>query len=306
MDIPDLSGRTIVITGANSGLGYESALALAGKGAHVVLACRDQKKGADAERQIRAAHPQARTTLMALDLSSLADIRRFAAEATATLPAIDVLMNNAGVMALPYRTTADGFEMQFGTNHLGHFALTGLLLERLLATPGSRVVTVSSGAHRMGAMRFDDPHWKSGYRKWPAYGQSKLANLLFAFELQRRLEAARASTISVAAHPGYAATNLQAAGPRMQGSSFLERIMDLGNSLFAQSAAMGALPQIHAAVAPGVRGGEYIGPDSIGELWGKPKVVSSNARSRDVEAARRLWALSEEQTGVTYPLGGRG
>jgi NAD(P)-dependent dehydrogenase (short-subunit alcohol dehydrogenase family) len=168
------------------------------------------------------------------------------------------------------------------------------------------VVTVSSGAHRMGAMRFDDPHWKNGYRKWPAYGQSKLANLLFAFELQRRLEAAKAATISVAAHPGYAATNLQAAGPRMQGSSFLERIMDVGNSLFAQSAAMGALPQIHAAVAPGVRGGEYIGPDSIGELWGQPKVVSSNARSRDVEAARRLWALSEEQTGVTYPLGGRG
>jgi NAD(P)-dependent dehydrogenase (short-subunit alcohol dehydrogenase family) len=301
-DIPDLSGKTIVITGANSGLGYEAAMALAGRGAHVVLACRDQAKGRAAEEQIRARHPRAATSLMALDLSSLADIRRFAEALRAAQPRLDVLMNNAGVMALPQRQTADGFEMQFGTNHLGHFALTGLLLDRLMATGGARIVTVSSGAHRMGRIRFDDPNWRQGYRKWPAYGQSKLANLLFAYELQRRLAAAGADTISVAAHPGYAATNLQAAGPRMLGSSRLERIMELGNSLFAQSAAMGTLPQLYAAVAPAVRGGEYYGPSGIGELWGHPRAVSSSGRSRDVEAARRLWTLSEQLTGVTYPL----
>ncbi|MBX3025298.1 SDR family oxidoreductase [bacterium] len=301
-DIPDLGGRTIVITGANSGLGFEAALALAGKGAQVVLACRDQAKGRAAEEQIHARHPRARTTLMALDLSSLADIRRFAAALREAQPRLDVLMNNAGVMALPYRQTADGFEMQFGTNHLGHFALTGLLLDRLLETAGARVVTVSSGAHRMGRIRFDDPQWAQGYRKWPAYGQSKLANLLFAYELQRRLVAAGAGAISVAAHPGYAATNLQAAGPRMQGSSFGERLMDLGNALFAQSAAMGALPQLYAAVAPEARGGAYYGPSGLGELWGHPRAVTSNARSRDAAAARRLWALSEQLTGVTFPL----
>ena len=302
-DIPDLTGKTVIITGANSGLGFEAATALAGAGAQVVLACRDQAKGRAAEEQIRATHPRAATALMPLDLSSLADIRRCADEILRAYPRIDVLMNNAGVMALPHRQTADGFEMQFGTNHLGHFALTGLLLERLRATPGGRVVTVSSGAHRMGKIRFDDPHWRSGYSKWPAYGQSKLANLLFAYELQRRLAAAGADTISVAAHPGYAATNLQAAGPRMLGSSRLERLMEVANSLFAQSAAMGALPQIHAAVAPGVHGGQYIGPDGFGELWGHPRVVTSSRRSQDVEAARRLWALSEEMTGITYPLG---
>jgi hypothetical protein len=203
-------------------------------------------------------------------------------------------------MALPYRQTADGFEMQFGTNHLGHFALTGLLLEPLLATPGARIVTVSSGFHRLGAIRFDDPQWQRGYRKWPAYGQSKLANLLFAYELQRRLDAAGAGVISVAAHPGYAATNLQTAGPRMQGSSLLERLSSLGNSLLAQSAAMGALPQLYAATAPGVRGGEYYGPDGVGEMWGHPTLVESNARSHDRDAATRLWALSERLTGVTY------
>ncbi len=300
-DLPDLSGKTIVVTGANSGLGYEASLALAGAGAHVVLACRDQAKGRAAEQQIKAQHPRAATMLMALDLASLADIRRFADAVRTACPRIDVLMNNAGVMALPFRQTTDGFEMQFGTNHLGHFALTGLLLDHLLATPGARIVTVSSGFHRLGAIRFDDPHWQRGYRKWPAYGQSKLANLLFAYELQRRLEAARAGAVSVAAHPGYAATNLQAAGPRMQGSSLLERLTGFGNTLFAQSAAMGALPQLYAATAPDVRGGEYYGPNGIGEMWGAPKRVESNARSCDQEAAARLWALSEQATGVRFP-----
>ena len=305
-DIPDLSGKTVVITGANSGLGLVAADALAAKGAQVVLACRDQAKGRAAEAEIRGRHAGAKTALMSLDLSSLADIRRFADAVQAAHPRIDVLMNNAGVMALPYRKTADGFEMQFGTNHLGHFALTGLLLDRMLKTDGARVVTVSSGAHRMGRIRFDDPQWEQGYRKWPAYGQSKLANLLFAYELQRRLAAAGATAISVAAHPGYAATNLQAVGPQMQGSSLLERLMEIGNTLFSQTAAMGALPQIYAAVAPGVQGGDYYGPDGIGELWGHPRKVTSNASSQDVNAARRLWTLSEQLTGVTYPLGTAG
>jgi len=299
-DIPNLSGKTILVTGANSGLGYETALALAGKGAHVLLACRDQQKGRAADAQIRAAHPTATTTLMPLDLASLADIRRFAETVSAQHRRLDVLVNNAGVMALPYRRTADGFEMQFGTNHLGHFALTGLLLPRLLETPKARIVTVSSGFHRLGTIRFDDPQWERGYRKWPAYGQSKVANLLFTYELQRKLTAAKADTISVAAHPGYAATNLQAAGPRMEGSSFAERLSEIGNRLLAQSAAMGAMPQLYAAVAPDVRGGDYFGPSGIGEMWGAPRKVTSNGHSNDPAVARRLWALSEELTGVRY------
>jgi NAD(P)-dependent dehydrogenase (short-subunit alcohol dehydrogenase family) len=227
-------------------------------------------------------------------------VRRFAEAFSAAHPRLDVLCNNAGVMALPYRRTTDGFEMQFGTNHLGHFAVTGLLLERLRATPGARVVNVSSGAHRAGSIRFDDLQWEHGYKKWLAYGQSKLANLLFTFELQRRLEAAKAQMISVACHPGYAATNLQSAGPRMQGSSFLESVMELGNRLFSQNAAMGALPTLYACTAPQVRGGDYIGPDSIGELWGHPKVVGSSAASRDQQTASRLWDVSQELTGVKY------
>jgi NAD(P)-dependent dehydrogenase (short-subunit alcohol dehydrogenase family) len=217
-------------------------------------------------------------------------------------PALHVLCNNAGVMAIPYRRTVDGFEMQFGTNHLGHFALTGLMLDRLLATEDARVVNVSSGAHRMGKIRFDDLQWQNGYRKWRAYGQSKLANLLFTFELQRRADAAGAKLLSVACHPGYAATNLQAAGPRMQGSSMMESFFSVGNSLFAQSAAMGALPTEYAAVAPGVHGGDYIGPDGIAEMWGHPVNVGCSAAARDAAAAARLWEVSEQLTGVHYTL----
>jgi hypothetical protein len=203
-------------------------------------------------------------------------------------------------MALPYRKTADGFEMQFGTNHLGHFALTGLLLDRLLATPGARVVTVSSGAHRMGNIRFDDLQWERGYGKWRAYGQSKLANLLFTYELQRRLDAQSAPLIAVACHPGYAATNLQFAGPRMEGASFMESLSALSNDYFAQNAAMGALPTLYAATAADVRGGDYIGPDGFAELWGHPRKVQSNRRAHDRDLARRLWEISESLTGVRY------
>jgi len=299
-EIPDLTGKTIIVTGGNSGIGYEAALQLAGKRANVVLACRDPGRAGDAVERIRSAHPKASVDVMALDLASLASVRSFAEAFSRRHDRLDVLCNNAGVMALPYRRTADGFEMQLGTNHLGHFALTGLLLERLLSTAAARVVNVSSTAHRMGKMRFDDLQWEHGYGKWRAYGQSKLANLLFTYELQRRLVAAKANAISVACHPGYAATNLQIAGPRMQGSSFMEKASVLGNALFAQSAAMGALPTLYAATAPDVRGGDYIGPDGFGEVWGHPKKVGSSARSRNEKDAARLWEISEELTGVRY------
>ena len=299
-DIPPQAGRTVVITGANSGIGYEAARQLVAKGAHVVLACRDQAKGRRALESITAAQPSASVELMELDLADLGSIRRFAAAARAASPALHVLCNNAGVMAIPHRTTRDGFEMQFGTNHLGHFALTGLLLERLLATPGARVVTVSSGAHKFGVMHWNDLQGERSYGGWRAYGQSKLANLLFTYELQRRLVTAHAGLISVACHPGYAATNLQAAGPRMQGSSIGEAVWELANRLLAQSAAMGALPTLYAATAPDIQGGDYIGPDGLGEQWGHPKKVRSNSRSHDPEAQRRLWEISEQLVGVRY------
>jgi NAD(P)-dependent dehydrogenase (short-subunit alcohol dehydrogenase family) len=301
-DIPNLSGKTIIVTGGNSGIGYAAALPLAGKGARVVLACRDQTKANSAANAIRAAHPKAAVDVMSLDLARLASVRVFADAFRAQHQRLDVLCNNAGVMALPYRKTADGFEMQIGTNHLGHFALTGQLLDLLRGTPGARVVNVSSGAHRAGKIHFDDLHWERGYRKWFAYGQSKLANLLFTYELQRRLAAAKVPVISVACHPGYAATNLQTAGPRMQGSTFLEQVSELGNRLFAQSAAMGALPTLYAVAAEDVQGGDYIGPDGFGEMHGHPRKVQSNGRSRDPETARRLWEVSEQLTSVRYAL----
>jgi NAD(P)-dependent dehydrogenase (short-subunit alcohol dehydrogenase family) len=304
-DTPDLSGKTIIVTGGNSGIGYEAARELARKGAEVVLACRSLKKAGEAMRSIVSAHPGAVVEAMELDLASLASVRSFTHVFLGRHARLDVLCNNAGVMALPYRKTADGFEMQLGTNHLGHFALTGLLCERLLATERARVVNVSSNAHRMGRIRFEDLRWENGYRKWLAYGQSKLANLLFTYELQRRLEARNASVISVACHPGYTATNLQFAGPRMVESSLKERLFGLGNRLCAQEAPMGALPTLYAATSAEVRGGDYIGPDGFAEMWGHPKKAKSSARSHDEEAAAKLWEVSEQLTGVRYAaLGG--
>ena len=299
-DLPDLTGRIVVVTGANSGLGLETALQLAGKRARIVLACRDPRKTETAIETIRAAHPGAALEALPLDLASLESVRSFSDAFCKAYPELHVLCNNAGVMALPQRQTADGFEMQLGTNHFGHFALTGRLLERLLATPGARVVNVSSTAHRIGRMRFDDLHAERGYRRWRAYGQSKLANLLFTYELQRRLERKGANVASVACHPGYAATNLQLAGPRLDGSSRMEKVARLSNRLFSQSAAMGALPALYAATADDVRGGDYIGPDGFGETWGHPKKVRSSARSHDREVAARLWDVSEELTGVRF------
>ena len=299
-DVPDLSDRTIIVTGANSGLGFETVRAVARRGARTLLACRNPEKAQGALDAVRAESPQARVEAAELDLTSLVSVRKSAAVVLGTDSTLAVLVHTAGVMAIPRRTTADGFEMQLGTNHLGHFALTGLLLERLLAMPGSRVVNVSSTAHKMGRMHFDDLQLEAGYGKWKAYGQSKLANLLFTYELQRRLGRAGAGTIAVACHPGYSATNLQAVGPQMSGSSLMERTMEWMNRLFSQSADMGALPTLYAAAALEVHGGDYFGPDGFAETWGHPKKVTSARASHDETAAARLWEISEELTGVRY------
>jgi NAD(P)-dependent dehydrogenase (short-subunit alcohol dehydrogenase family) len=298
--IPDLSGRTVVVTGANSGLGYESSLALARAGAAVVLACRDQSKGADALDRITRSVPGATVSLAPLDLADLTSVRAFAAGFSDTHDGLDVLLNNAGVMAIPRRETSDGFEMQFGTNHLGHFALTGLLLDALRARPGARVVTVSSSAAQMGRIRFDDLQGTRRYGKWSAYSQAKLANQLFTLELDRRTTRSGAGPASVAAHPGYAATNLQSVGPQMSGSRLMERLTDIGNSILGQSAAGGALPSLYAATAPGVAGGQYFGPGGFLAMRGSPKPVSFVKAARDPAAAKRLWEVSEELTGVRY------
>lgn len=297
----DMTGKRVVVTGANSGLGFETVRALAGAGAKVIMACRNPDKAQAAVDKLRAELPAADITVRTLDLASLASVEAFAAALSAELPSLDVLVNNAGLMAIPRRLTADGFEMQLGTNHLGHFALTGRLLPLLEAAPAPRVVNVASGAHRMGKMDFDDLMGERSYGPWSAYGQSKLSNLLFTYELERRLRAAGKRTIAVAAHPGYASTELQGVAPKMEGSSLKGWIMDLGNSLLGQSAARGALPQIHAATAPGVKGGEYYGPDGLIEMWGKGATrVESNARSHDVASQKRLWEMSTDLTHVDF------
>lgn len=295
-DIPDQTGKTAVVTGANSGLGYETVRGLARKNANIIMACRNQEKGQAALDKVQTEFPQVSLEFMPLDLSDLASVKKFAQAYTEKHETLDLLINNAGVMALPYQKTADGFEMQFGTNHLGHFALTGLLLEPLLNTPDARVVTVSSGLHRSGEMDFDDLNWEKSYSKWGAYGRSKLANLLFTYELERKLKASKQNVISVAAHPGYAATNLQSSG----GSAIQRFGMSVMNKLLAQSAEMGALPQLYAATAPDVVGGDYYGPKGMQESRGYPVKVESNDKSHNIEDAVRLWAVSEEMTGVEY------
>lgn len=298
--VPEQSGKIVVITGANSGLGLESTRLLAAAGATVVMACRNAKKAEDAVALVKQSAPNARLEVMALDLSSLASIETFAKQLAEKHPAIDVLINNAGVMALPYTKTADGFEMQFGTNHLGHFALTGRVLPLLEAATAPRIVNVSSMAHRMGTIQFDDLMGEKRYSKWPAYGQAKLANLLFTYELERWLRKHGKKSIAVAAHPGYASTNLQGVGPAIEGSSFGAMVMSLGNFLLAQSAEMGALPQVYAAVHPDVKGGQFIGPDGLIEMTGFPTVVDSNAKSKDEAVAAKLWEVSQQLTHVTF------
>jgi NAD(P)-dependent dehydrogenase (short-subunit alcohol dehydrogenase family) len=295
-DIPDQTGRITVVTGANSGLGLVTARELARAGATVVMAVRDLGKGETA----RASIPGGNVEVRALDLGDLAAVRAFAE----ALPNehVDLLINNAGVMAPPRRLTKDGFESQFGTNHLGHFALTGLLLGRLLAAPDPRVVTLSSGAHRIGRINFDDLQSEQRYNNWRAYGQSKLANLMFCFELQRRASVAGAPLRSLAAHPGYAATNLQFAGPS---KAYERSIMAVGNRVIAQSDAMGALPALYAATVPDLPGGSFVGPDGFMEQRGYPKLVPAAGKAYDLEAWQRLWEVSEQLTGVHYEFPAR-
>lgn len=298
-DIPDQTGRRAIVTGANSGLGFETALALAGHGAEVTLAVRDMTKGEAAAEQIRARSPQASIEVRRLDLADLASIDEFAWLWRESHPdGLDMLINNAGIMAIPRRDTADGFEMQLGTNHLGHFALTGRLLEAI--RPEGRIVTVSSQAHRMGRIDFEDLMGERKYGAWRAYGQSKLANLLFMRGLAERLERAGSTIASVAAHPGFASTHLQAVAPEMKGRGWQVKIMDGVNKVMAQSAAMGALPTLYAATFPAIRSGDYVGPDGFGEQRGHPKLVGMTPSARDDETANRLWTVSEDLTGVRY------
>jgi NAD(P)-dependent dehydrogenase (short-subunit alcohol dehydrogenase family) len=297
--VPDQSGRTAVVTGANAGLGLATARALAERGATVVLACRDLAKAEQAVERIHSEVGHANLRVVHLDLASLASVRKAADELHSSYPRLDLLINSAGVMAVPYQRTEDGFELTLATNHLGHFALTGLLLERLLATAGSRIVTVSSIAHRRGVMQFDDLQSEHRYRPGDAYGQSKLANLLFTYELQARLEAAGRRTIALAAHPGNARTELWRTSSRVERVLISPRLRWL-NFWLVQSAELGALPTLRAAVDPSARGGDYYGPAGPFQFTGSPTRVESSARSRDAVAQRRLWDLSEQLTGVSY------
>ncbi|MFJ3883335.1 oxidoreductase [Streptomyces sp. NPDC090077] len=300
--IPDQSGRTAVVTGANSGIGHVTARELARHGATVVLACRSAARGRAALNLLRGEVPGARAEFLELDLADLSSVREFARAFTRRHPALDLLVNNAGVMALPYGRTADGFETQFGVNHLGHFALTGLLLPRLLAAaPGARIVTVSSGFHVLGRAGAEGPFGSEehDYRRWTAYGRSKTANLLFTHELARRLTAAGSPVTAAAAHPGYASTNLHAGAAALEGRSPLSRVLALGNAVLAQPAASGALPTLYAATAPGVPQDGFFGP-RLG--WRGAPVRSWRAGwTLDDMAGERLWAASEKSTGITYP-----
>ena len=298
--MPSQAGKTILVTGANSGIGYQAALELARHGARVLLGCRSQGKGHAALERLRAEAPGAQAELAILDMASLASIRAFATQFSVSGGALDVLINNAGVMALPSRElTDDGFERQFGTNHLGHFALTGLLLPALKKSAASRVVTVASLAHRSGKIEFDNLQSERHYKPWDAYNNSKLANLLFATELDRRVRAAGLNLLSVAVHPGVSRTSIIDNGPASSGKDFKAKLLKLLAPLLMQNDAMGALPTEYAATAPEARGGEYIGPDGMGEIKGYPKVVKPRV-ALDEATARRLWEASEQLTGVAY------
>jgi len=290
--MPDQTGRVAVVTGANTGIGFETAAAFAERNTTVVLACRNQQKAEDAVERIRARTPEAELRFIPLDLTSLASVKDCVETFRSDFDRLDLLINNAGVMAPPLGHTEDGFELQFGCNHLGHFALTGRLLDLLQATPGARVVVVSSLTHRMGAMDFDNLNAEKGYRKMSAYGQSKLANLLFTFELQRRFADTGSDVVATAAHPGWTRTDLQRHAA----------LMDFFGPL-TQSPTMGALPTLRAAVDPRARGGDYFGPRGLFELIGHPKKVGTTTAARNETDAERLWQLSEELTGVRFLSG---
>jgi NAD(P)-dependent dehydrogenase (short-subunit alcohol dehydrogenase family) len=291
-DIPDQGGRSAVVTGANSGIGFETARALAAKGARVVLACRSEERGREAEARLRAAVPNADARFEPLDLGSLASVRAFAEKLRAAESRLDLLVNNAGVMMPPYGKTVDGFETQLGTNHLGHFALTGLLLELIRRTPKARVVVVSSLAHFWGGIAWDDLQSERSYNPTRAYGQSKLANLLFMRELERRFEAARVDALAAGSHPGSTRTELQ------RHSGLMHAVV----AVFSQEPPAGALPSLYAATAPDVKGGEYFGPSGFAGCLGPPGRARSSPRAKDAAAARRLFDVSEQLTGVSFAL----
>lgn len=296
-DIPDQRGRVAVVTGANSGIGYVTARELARRGARVLLACRSETRGRDAAERLAAEVPYVQAEFVRLDLGDLLSVREFAAAFPGDR--LDLLVNNAGVMALPYSTTSDGFETQFGVNHLGHFALTGLLLPALLAAPGARVVTVSSMVHALANIDINHLNSERQYRRWTAYARSKTANLLFTHELARRLAAHGSDVVATAAHPGYAATNLQTAGPRMEGRRAAERFAELATRVVAQPAGAGALPTLYAATAPDVGPDSFFGPGFA--MWrGAPAPSRRMPWTRDDRAGELLWAASERLTGVTY------
>ncbi len=299
-NLPDQTGRVALVTGGNSGLGFHTCRMLAASGARVLLASRSAQRGDQARAEILQALPTAQLEVTALDLADLDSVRRCAENLLSDLGRLDLLVNNAGVMAMPRQETANGLERQFGVNHLGHFALTGALLSLLLNTPGSRIVNVSSMAHRSGRLNFSDLHGRQKYSPFGAYAQSKLANLLFTLELQRRLESIKADTICVSAHPGFAATNLQYAAAREKGSAIELVIMRILNATLSQSAEQGALPQLYAATAPDVNGGDYIGPDGWMQMRGYPKKHLAKGTAYDLEAAQELWRLSVELTGETF------
>jgi NAD(P)-dependent dehydrogenase (short-subunit alcohol dehydrogenase family) len=291
--VPSQTGKVVIVTGGNSGIGFDAARTLAERGAQVVLACRNEQKAEKAAQQIREKNSSANIEVSTLDLSNLSSVRAFAKSFQEKHQRLDILCNNAGVMIPPYGTTVDGFELQFGTNHLGHFALTGWLLPILLNTPNSRVVTVSSMAHRQGKVAFDNLNAEHGYSAIRSYGLSKLANLLFTYELDRQLQTRGLSCMAVACHPGWTATNLQANS----------KILEILNPWFGQRPEMGALPTLYAATAEQVVGGDYIGPDGFYEIKGYPTKVRSNKRSHDPAVARKLWEVSEKLTGVSFTFG---
>lgn len=298
--MPRQDGKLAIVTGANSGIGLLASLELARAGCSVVMACRHQQKAAEARQRILAQAPAARIEAASLDLASLTSVRAFASSFLSVGSPLDLLINNAGVMALPERRlTADGFEMQFGTNHLGHFALTGLLLPALLAAPTARVVTVSSIAHRSGAIRFEDLDWKRDYRPWAAYNQSKLANLLFGFELERRLERAGASTRSIVVHPGVSPTSLYSNGPGRE-NGFFNKLASRTIERFGQPEDLAVLPTLYGATALEAQGGRFYGPDGFYQVWGHPTEVEAKAIAHDARLASRLWLVSERLTGVSY------
>ena len=299
--IAEQSGKTAVVTGANSGIGFVTALELARARACVVLACRDLAKGCVALERISDEVPGAELDLARLDLADLGSVRSFASEVSARHQGTDLLVNNAGIMAVPQRRiTADGFELQFGTNHLGHFALTGLLLDHLLRRPEARIVTVSSAAHTFGRVRLDDLHAEKRYRPWRAYAQSKLANLLFAFELDRMIQASGVDLMSSATHPGYAATNLQFSGPRLGRGGLSALLIGFSTRLFAQSDTAGALPTLYAATSPEAVSGGFYGPRGSSLAGGAPALVRPARRAFDEATASQLWEDSERLTGVRY------